>query len=103
MCILTAYHLHRKSYRPANGWLFRFGPGYGRLWLKVKLFYAYKLQSSQYRTRSSEIAFLHNVLVWLSTWKSCQLNLVSDYAIAQYRTNASEIAHLVGTRSVFRP
>ena len=53
------------------------------------------VQSTQYRTRSSEIAFLRTVLVWLSTCISYQLNIVSDYAITQYRTNASEIAHLV--------
>ena len=52
-------------------------------------------QSAQYRTRSSEIAFLRTVLVWLSTCIPYQLNIVSDYAITQYRTNASEIAHLV--------
>ena len=49
-------------------------------------------QSAQYRTRSSEIAFLRTVLVWLSTCIPYQLNIVSDYAITQYRTNASEIA-----------
>ena len=53
------------------------------------------VQSAQYRTRSSEIAFLRTVLVWLSTCIPYQLNIVSDYAITQYRTNASEIAHLV--------
>ena len=53
------------------------------------------VQSTQYRTRSSEIAFLRTVLVWLSTCIPYQLNTVSDYAITQYRTNASEIAHLV--------
>ena len=52
-------------------------------------------QSAQYRTRSSENAFLRTVLVWLSTCIPYQLNIVSDYAITQYRTNASEIAHLV--------
>ena len=52
------------------------------------------VQSAQ-RTRSSEIAFLRTVLVWLSTCIPYQLNIVSDYAITQYRTNASEIAHLV--------
>ena len=46
------------------------------------------VQSAQYRTRSSEIA-------WLSTCIPYQLNIVSDYAIRQYRTNASGIAHLV--------
>ena len=53
------------------------------------------VQSAQYRTRSSEIAFLRTVLVWLSTCIPYRLNIVSDYAITQYRTNASEIAHLV--------
>ena len=53
------------------------------------------VQSAQYWTRSSEIAFLRTVLVWLSTCIPYQLNIISDYAIAQYRTNASEIAHLV--------
>ena len=53
------------------------------------------VQSAQYRTRSSEIAFLRTVLVWLSTCIPYQLSIVSDYAIMQYRTNASEIAHLV--------
>ena len=53
------------------------------------------VQSAQYRTRLSEIEFLRTVLVWLSTYIPCQLNIVSDYAITQYRTNASEIAHLV--------
>ena len=53
------------------------------------------VQSAQYRTRSSEIAFLRTVLVWLSTRIPYQLNIVSDYAIAQYRTNASDIAHFV--------
>ena len=53
------------------------------------------VQSAQYRTRSSEIAFLCSVLVWLGTCIPYQLNIVSDYAITQYRTNASEIAHLV--------
>ena len=53
------------------------------------------VQSAQYRTRSSEIAFLRTVLVWLSTCIPYQLNIVSDYAITQYRTNASDIAHLV--------
>ena len=52
-------------------------------------------QSAQSRTRSSEIAFLRTVLVWLSTCITYQLNLISDYAQAQYRTNASEIAHFV--------
>ena len=50
------------------------------------------VQSAQSRTRSSEIAFLRTVLVWLSTCIPYQLNIVSDYAITQYRTNASEIA-----------
>ena len=53
------------------------------------------VQSAQYRTRSSEIAFLRTVLVWLSTCIPYQPNIVSDYAIAQYRTNASDIAHFV--------
>ena len=53
------------------------------------------VQSAQYRTRSSEIAFLRTVLVWLSMCIPYQLNIVSDYAIAQYRTNASDIAHFV--------
>ena len=53
------------------------------------------VQSAQYRMRSSEIAFLRTVLVWLSTCIPFQLNILSDYAITQYRTNASEIAHLV--------
>ena len=53
------------------------------------------VQSPQYRTRSSEIAFLRTVLVKLSTCIPYQLNVVSDYAIAQYRTNASDIAHFV--------
>ena len=53
------------------------------------------VQSAQYRTRSSEIAFLRTVLVWLSTCIPYQLNIVSAYAITQYRTNASEIAHFV--------
>ena len=53
------------------------------------------VQSAQYRMRSSEIAFLRTVLVWLSTCIPYQLNIVSDYAIAQYRTNASDIAHFV--------
>ena len=53
------------------------------------------VQSVQYRTRLSEIAFLRTVLVWLSTCIPYQLNIVSDYAITQYRMNASDIAHLV--------
>ena len=53
------------------------------------------VQSAQYRTRSYEIAFLRTVLVWFSTCIPYQLNIVSDYAIAQYRTNASDIAHFV--------
>ena len=53
------------------------------------------VQSAEYRTRSSDIAFLRTVLVWLSTYIPYQLNIVSDYAITQYRTNASDIAHLV--------
>ena len=53
------------------------------------------VQSAQYRTRSSEIAFLRTVQVWLGTCNSYQLNIVSDYAITQYGTNASDIAHLV--------
>ena len=53
------------------------------------------VQSAEYRTRSSYIAFLRTVLVWLSTYIPYQLNIVSDYAITQYRTNASDIAHLV--------
>ena len=53
------------------------------------------VQSAQYRTRSSEIAFLRTVLVWLSTCIPYQLNIVSDHAVAQYRTNASDIAHFV--------
>ena len=53
------------------------------------------VQSAQYRTRSSEIAFLRTVLVWLSACIPYQLNTVSDYAITQYRMNAFEIAHLV--------
>ena len=53
------------------------------------------VQSAQYRTRSSEIAFLRTVQVWLGTCDSYQLNIVSDYAITQYGTNASDIAHLV--------
>ena len=66
------------------------------------------VQSAQYRTRSSEIAFLRTVLVWLSACISYQLNIVSDYAITQYRTNASEIAHLVrimcsGLNPYYRP
>ena len=53
------------------------------------------VQSAQYRTRSSENAFLRTVLVWLSMCIPYQLNIVSNYAITQYRTNASDIAHLV--------
>ena len=44
--------------------------------IKVKLHCPYKVP--QYRTRSSEIAFLRTVLVWLSTCIPYQLNIVSD-------------------------
>ena len=53
-----------------------------------------RVQSAQYRTRSSEIAFLRTLLVCLSICIPYQLKIVSDYAITQYRTNASEIVHL---------
>ena len=80
--------LRRKSVSRAITYLFRFYPSYkGQATLCV--------QSAQYRTGSSEIAFLRTVLVWLSTCIPYQLNIVSDYAVAQYRTNASDIAHFV--------
>ena len=52
-------------------------------------------QSAQYRTCSSEIAFLRTVLVWLSRCIPYQVSIVSDFTITQYWTNASEIAHFV--------
>ena len=69
--------------------------------LKAKLHYAYKVRNIG-RVRPT-LRFLRTVLVWLSTCISYQLNIFSDYAIAQYRTNASDIAHFVGMHSVAWP
>ena len=64
-----------------------------RISIKVKLHYAYKVRNIG-RVRPG-LRFLRTVLVWLSTCISYQLNIASDYAMAQYRTNASDIAHFV--------
>ena len=103
--VRTARSKHRRdmSVIPAGSELYRAGARYAKRRLPASVLGLGRckgqatlcVQSAQYRTRSSEIAFLRTVLVWLSTCIPYQLNIVSDYAIAQYRTNASDIAHFV--------